>query len=217
MEACSEEQVPKEVLEALESQLTSEMIERLVTYAEWKVRKRHWQGIRGAPMPEGLEPKDLVPDAVEKVLDGRRRWDPTEQPDLFKHLTGVIDSDVNHAAMSAANRHVRDESVLMAAEGMDGPPGSYFDGLPGDEDPEAIMVTEEEEARSDRFLWGLLKFLADKPLLQQMVECIVDDVTKPREIAEKLGVKSKDIYNATKQLARRLEAYRAQWLAQESN
>lgn len=65
-------------------------------------------------------------------------------------------------------------------------------------------------AEAEDFFWGFYEFLADEPLLQNVIECIDASLNKPADIAVHLGVPPKEMYNVRKRLQRRLNDYRAQ-------
>ena len=106
------------VLKRLDEELTQEMYDRLVLHAQHKVQRLFWQGgIYGAPLPEGLEPDDIVLRMVRRVLRGaregpgkdRRCWD--EQGDLYKYLAGAVDSEVSNLVNAKANQLLRVASL----------------------------------------------------------------------------------------------------------
>ncbi len=193
MEASVEYEAPREVMDALEGQLTNDAVARLIAYAEQKVRRLYWQGILGGEMPEGYEPGDLVAQAVERVIDGRRKWDPEETPDLLEYLTSVIDSLTSNLVKGWANRRMRTDAALTSPKERERG-RSAFDGVcDGRSDPGNELLRKEQKQEADAFLWALLEDLGDDPLLQKMVECFVDGVTKPAQIAQELKVKTKEI------------------------
>lgn len=209
MEALAECEVPTKVVKALEDQLTDEVVKRLIAYADYKTRRRYWQGILGGELPEGNEAGDLVAQAVERVLDGRRKWDPGKDPDLLEYLKSVIDSLASNLVKGWANRHMRTDAALTPPRERERGRG-VFDDFHGERnDPEEELLQKERIQQADDFLWPLLEDLDDDLLLQQMVECIVDGVTKPAEIAEKVGVKKKEVNNAKKRLKKRIEKFKA--------
>jgi len=206
METPARQEVAPHVLQALEDQLTDDMIMRLTAYAFEKQRRRVWQGAYGGEMPNGMEPGDLVVLAVEKVLDGRRKWDPEKAPDLFEYLSSVIDSDVYHLVRGVPNRRIRRESTLSRRNGNgDERSTAFLDEVPaeGPNPEEAIREKEAEE-----FFWRLHDDVAGDPLLQGILECVFEGISKPKEMAEILGVKTKEINNAKKRLRRRIERSR---------
>lgn len=202
--------VPEKILTILADQPWEEITARLTYYALRESKRLYWQGILNGAFPGGLESKDIVAIAIEKVLKGERNWNPDTHPNLLYYLKGVIDSDLNHLAESEENRVLRSESVLSDAVDCneDAPKTGYFDKLATSmPHPEEVFIQKELEKKSDEFLWGLYDFLNDTPVLQKIVECIIDGIDKPSDIAGTLGMPVKDIYNLKKKLQRRLEEY----------
>ena len=60
-----------------------EAIDRLVRHADKKLQKRKWLGINGGDPPSGIQAKDIIQGVLDKVLRGRRNWDPDANPDLL--------------------------------------------------------------------------------------------------------------------------------------
>lgn len=201
----------KQLLDLLDSQPWDDIIPRLVAHASKKSKRLFWRGIYGGPFPEGNEVMDLINQTIEKVLVGQRQWDPDASPDLFVYLKSIVDSDLNHLADSAENRRMRADT--LSSQGNDCDAGeqeiSIAHMMPADTPtPEEVLLLREDEDRCEEFFWGFYESLADKPVLQKIVECIWDDVEKPVEIAERMGVPVNEIYNSRKQLQRRLNDYR---------
>lgn len=202
--------VPEKVLIILAEQPWEEITSRLTYHALKESKQLYWQGLFNGVFPGGLEAQDIVNRAIEKVLTGERNWNPDTHPDLIYYLKGVIDSDLNHLAESKENRLLRSESVLSDALDCDedAPKTGYFDKLSTSiPHPEEILIQKELEKKSDEFLWKLYDFLNDDFLLQKIVECIIDGIDKPSDIALTLSIPVKDIYNFKKKLQRRLEEY----------
>jgi hypothetical protein len=158
-------------------------------------------------MPNGKEAADIVQEAIEDLLTGKRSWDPVVQPDLFVHLRSIVDSKLSHLVESAENQHVYSDATLTAEDDR-GQKGSFLARLPNTDSslPDAL-VKAEEERQAEEFFWGFHTFLANEPLLQQVIECIFDGDDKPTEMANRLGVAPKDMYHIRKKLQRRLTDY----------
>jgi hypothetical protein len=54
-------------------------------------------------LPPGVEAEDIVMQAVEKVYEGKRNWDPENDPDLLKYLKSVVRSLINNELCLAAS------------------------------------------------------------------------------------------------------------------
>lgn len=196
-----------QLLDLLEAHPWEETIPRLLAHASSKSKRLFWKGIYGGPLPEGNEVEDLVYQAIEKVLTGQRQWDPTTSPDLFLFLKGVVDSSLSHLARSWENRYVRKETTSVAAtdNAEDEHGTGIIDCVPATaSNPEEMLLQQEDEARCEELFLIIFDSLEDEPLLQKILECLLDDVEKPADIAEKLSVPVKEIYNARKKLQRRL-------------
>lgn len=203
-------ELSKETLDSLSAFPWEEMIPRLLYYASHKAKKKRWKSIFDGHLPEGKEVQDVVSHAIEKIFSGERKWNHLEQPDLFQYLKSIIDSDLSHLATGLENR------ILVSETGIDGKSvdkgdsrTTFIDTIKSPApDPEMHSINQEDEARSESFFFGFYEFLADKPLLQGMIECIDDGIAKKADMAQKLSVPVQEIYNASKQLKRKLEEFR---------
>lgn len=189
-----------------------EKIPRLLYYALNKARKKRWRTIFDGQMPEGKEIEDVVSSAIEKVFSGERKWDPQKQPDLYEYLKGVIDSDIYHLATCEENTAVISEADVSMDINREKP--FTFDALHGAElDPETVHILKEVNEKAEKFFIEFYEYLDGKPVLQGIVECIDDGITKSADIAERLGVHVNEIYNCFKQLRRKLQDFRKTWIS----
>lgn len=199
--------LPKEISELLAAFPWAEKIPRLLMYASLRAKKKRWRAVFNGHLPEGKEIQDVVSHAIEKVLSGERKWNPQEQPDLFHYLEGIIDSDLSHLSKGLENRRLVSEADVDGNSGHD--KASWLDTLPSATlDPEMQHIVKEENARSEAFFYNFYDFLDGKPVLQGMIECIDEGIDKSADMALKLGVPVQDIYNASRQLKRKLEEFR---------
>jgi len=202
--------LPKEILDLLNAFPWEEKIPRLLYYALDKARKKRWRSVFDGQMPEGKEIEDVVFAAIEKVFSGERKWNPQKQPDLSEYLKGVIDSDLYHLAKCEENTILVSEANV--SKNPDGEKPFTFDDLPGKEpDSETLHILKELNESAENFFFGFYDYLDGKPVLQGIIECIDDGVTKSADIAERLEVHVKKIYNCFKQLRRKLEDFRKTW------
>jgi DNA-directed RNA polymerase specialized sigma24 family protein len=194
-----------DVLRRLEEHPWEDTLPRLLYYADSKIRRLRWLGERNGRPPRGAEAGDIVHQAIEKVFDGRRRWDPLSQPELLRYLLDLVDSEVSNLVTLAENRKTR--RLIATRQSDEG------EGLPGDDFPdtrsnlEETALDEEAQRQGEDFVLALWESLAGETDLQEIVDAIVDDVAKPAEIARRLGVRVDEIYARKKRLRHRLEAY----------
>lgn len=190
-------------------------IPRLRRYARERADRLTWSGVRHGPLPGGRLPEDVVHTAIEKVLTGTRAWNPSVQPDLDLFLESIVDSELSHLVESWEHRHVRPAAALPAAG--DGPDGTGRDPIGEAPTPAAgpaeAAVRREEAVRQEAFAAEFIASVGDDPVLKRIVECIIADVVKPGEIAERLGIHVTEVYNRRKQLQRRLTDFYREWNA----
>ena len=198
-----------EVLRLLRDHPWNDTVPRLLRYANSKLKRLRWLYEHSGTPPGGTQAGDVVQTAIEKLLDGRRGWDPTRQPDLSRHILDIIDSDVSNLVNSAENRRTSRESGAADAPTATEPP---VEGRPT---PEAILLSDEARARGDDYVLGFWCSLETEPELQDVVGVIValEDKVTPAKIAERLCVPVEEVYRRRKRLQRRLEGYQADHLA----
>ena len=92
------------VLELLETADWNDIILKLTRYAIWRARRYTWRSGDPTRLPEGKAPEDIAIDAIEKVWNGTRDWDPEKYPDLLVHLKWIVKSDIEHLLSSMEHR-----------------------------------------------------------------------------------------------------------------
>lgn len=192
----------KAMLAAMTDTDWHELLERLTLYADNRLIRLTWRGLKrakGGAVPGGVEAADLAQETIIDVIEGIRQYDSAAHPDFQRFLQDVVDSKVNHLATSAENRKSRRPADSLDD---DAPPLDRVDRSPPPEDQVAeheLLVRLHGEAR---------EAVANDPLARQIFECLEADVTKPGEIAALLGISVEQIYNAQKRLARLVDKVR---------
>ena len=195
----------------LEAQRWDRIIPRLVEYARARIRARIWAGRRDGLLPGGQEAEDVVYGAIEKVLEGRRVWDPEAKPDLEAYLRDVIESDLNHLAVGFENRRFLPASQVGSVGGDDDPVPLVERVASPHPAPSARVEEDEEKREAEGFRRAFLETLADEPDMKTVVEGIFEGVEKPGELAARAGVSAKEIYNMRRKLQRRLLDFYGKW------
>lgn len=154
---------------------------RLAAYATWRARNLQWRSGRTDVLAGGKTPEDLAAEAILKVLEGERAWDPCRGA-LLPYLEGVVDSLMSHLAASADNRIQE----------------SWSDSHP---DPADVPIATDPSDRIDRLRAALRR---DQ---QHALLAVIDAVAahcdaKPQAIAQQLGTTVADINNRLKRLRR---------------
>ncbi|HEX2836234.1 MAG TPA: hypothetical protein VHW00_24735 [Thermoanaerobaculia bacterium] len=121
--------------------VTPEFWERLIAFAR-KRRSRH--GARANKLPE---PKELLAEAVVRVMSGDRHYDGTT--DLFSFLCSVINSLLWHETTRAANSHAH---MTIAADGDEPGTGAISERYFGviDDAVEKFLMRDSLEHLTER-------------------------------------------------------------------
>ncbi len=178
-------------IRALESQDWELLTTSLVGYVVMSAKLYGWNVDSSGMLTNGMAPEDIAAIAVQKVISGERSWDPVRQPKLYWVLVGVARSELNHLYQSWSNRHIktREPSVLESrADESSGPAGEFQEKMRKNRIRDVMTLIRRE--------------LNEKPDLAEIFDMIMDGTWKSGEIAGRLGVEVKEIYNMKKRLRR---------------
>jgi len=191
-----------EVRTLLEAHNWSDTIPRLIKYARSRISQGTVCGDRGRKVVNGKTAEDFAMDAIAKVYSGDRQWDSQSYPDLLVVLLGIVKSEISHVFEGKENRTVVSLNI-----------NSEFDEDPIQQipdfsnSPDGALIAEERRKEDEEYVYGLIDFLADDKPLIGIVECIMEGITKPKEMADKMKVGVQEIYNLKKRMGRRLREY----------
>lgn len=183
-------------------------IEQIAT-ADWEALRlrlakfagRYLRGAFPRGAPGGKTAMLYVHDAIWKVLEGvhatdplkstesQRQWDP-DTHSLFGTLCFGIASDINNDV----EQHNRQQRLLKADQSTIGMT------LPNPPTPPHIAAEDSEERQ------GWLNAFADRPLAREIARVAMDEgIYTARELAARLGVERKVVYNEKKRMKERAE------------
>lgn len=167
-----------------------EIILQLTDYAAALIRwKTRW--IPRGRLPAGEEAKDLAMEAIRRVLQGSRRWDPDAEPDLLPYLKSVVRSIMSDR-LEKAEREALEPNSEEGDQVIDQIPA------PGP-DPEGDLIAAEEDEAANRMLEAL-----DVDEDKLVLLCILDGTAKAADISAELGLPVKEVYRIKQKLKRRL-------------
>lgn len=125
-----------------------------------------------------LEPMDVANEAVAKVLNGDRPWDPQKTPDLFFHLAGCIKGIIS-------NQYTSSDSKLVerSVEGLDLI------------DKQACHCDNQDLIELDSAVNFVIEYIAEarENLLQVTELMLREGVTEPKDLAVKLNITVKEV------------------------
>lgn len=164
----------------------------LPVYAQRAASTRYYWRSPGELLEAGKEPIDIAFDALRKTLDGTRRWDPREYPELETFLRSAIDSELNNLARSKGHLW-REPSVEQYEAALDGQRGAFGAPSCGVEGKELVSAFRQS--------------VADDPLLSGFFELRMEGYELD-EIPEKTGWTMQSVYGLNRRLKRRYQNLR---------
>ena len=167
-------------------------LKRLTVYAHKLIKSHYWRGELGGLVPSGKEAEDFAMDAILDVYTGKRAWDSNQEPDLLKHLFGVVKSMISNQSKKAQNK--QDDRLDDNDD--------YEEYAESSNDPSRLAEMEDVE-----YVVEVCDHLEDEPELLEVVECIMKGCLKRAQIAECLGLTRDEVTNRRKRLNRKLEAF----------
>ena len=176
------------------------LLGRLALYAFDRLRHLTWRGAsvrHNGTVPGGSVAQDFVQIAITKALDETRIWNRDKYPTLEHFLRSSIKSEINHLAESLDNVRGR---RLAAPHNITEPEITYEP--PGTE-PDPLSVVADDEWRQ-RYRAAVWRALDGDSLLLDLLRCYEAAVTKPGEIAQRLGRPISQIYDALRRFRRKL-------------
>jgi len=132
---------------------------------------------------EGKTAEDFAEEVLEKLLTGERSWNKRLHPNFFSQVKSSIDSHINNYINSTKKTKefpINEEITKSFSENTFDLKELY---------DYSIVILESLEATDEEII---------------LFNCQVDGITKPREIAEELGITANEVYNIQKRLNRKL-------------
>ena len=211
-------------LDSLSDVEQTELLLNLTDYTDIKARGKNWRTGNGVELSEGETSFSVVSLAFERVLEGRRIWNPQTEPSFKKYMFDVIDSLLSHLAAGKDNRlfvnensgryaPVKDKEkvgVLTVAEEkfVAEKNTKQFENsewlMRKQPSPEDELIIAEENAKrkklNNEVLQAIHEAIADDAEVSAMVGAMERNIVKPEDIAEYTKIDVKRIYNARKRL-----------------
>lgn len=144
----------------------------LLKYTKIKVYRLHWP-LGPEVLPSGYDAEALAQESILRLLNGERNWDVVKFPDLLDFLkASVIDSLVSH---------LRDRVELKKTAPLNEAGELLLESEP-------ISLPAENSEYTSLLANAIVDASSDDEELSTVVECLLEDIIKPREIAQKMGL-----------------------------
>ena len=178
---------------------------KLAAYAAFRSRNLSWRTGSDVALAKGLMPDDVAAQAIVSVIGGERKWEPERGP-LLPFLKRVVDSLLNHLALSADNRRIerfsQDDTSPYGAERIafqDGDEGPWT-RPPADFD---VADPSESECDANERIDRLAEEAKRTPELAEVLNAILEfNEARPRLIAIRIGRPVNHVNNCLKRLRR---------------
>ena len=199
-----------ETLQALHAIDWAETAPRLVLYVQHKMERLTWLGTPGESPVRGIQPGDIVQQAVHDVLCGKRIWNKKKTFMQFL-IQDVISSMLSNRVTSVENKKTVRYSSITLSKGYKS--RHFFFQVDEIEhfwskrsnmlaDPSSKYIQNRiafDERRQ------ILEMLSDDSLVGQIAALIIDeDISAPRQLAQRLNTNVNEIYLAKRRLRTRL-------------
>jgi len=199
-------------LERLEAADWRRIIHELAHYAYRLAQRYPWRSGSHKILPEGKTPEDVAVEAIEKLWNGERDWDPEKYPDLLLHLKWIVRSDMGHLYRSSQHLKTRRFPETGSGTGEPFNPGESGDSRMGEEppagslDPEAELILREQQELELRVKAELYAAVEGDEDLELLLLCFEEGLDKPEAIAAQMGWEISKVYNLKKRLLRKAAA-----------
>lgn len=90
-----------QLLEILDAQDWPSIIVKLYAHSLFRLK---WFGLTGETWLQGRQYKDFAHEAVTLLYEGRRVWNPVDEPDLVRYLKSVINSLISNLLKSKESK-----------------------------------------------------------------------------------------------------------------
>ncbi len=196
------------VLKLLEAADWNDIIFRLTHYAFWRASRYTWRPGKSDQLLGGKTPEDIACEAMKKVWNGTRDWDPDKYPDLLKHLMWIVDSDMEH--LYSSMEHKKTGNLPKFRPDDDSP--ADFSEIPSDPSspvhaysptPEEDLVNREEKALEEKLKKKLYDLVMGDEDLEMLLLCFEEGIDKPEIIAAETGWDVSKVYNLKRKLLRK--------------
>lgn len=180
---------------------------KAVRLAAGEMKRRRRRG-SGGVLPSGYDAESIAAEAVADVLEGKGHLAPgCTRERLVKELERLIrrkirrlaslkETRVTEGGLGVEESDTENELAKRAREVPDGSRSGY----------DAVVAREREERR-EGLRRELERYLESEPELVEVFRCLWSGITKPGEIARRVGVPAEMVGVLRKRLERRMERF----------
>lgn len=172
------------------------ILKQLIIYAELRLTKI---GFEPRTEVDSVTGEDFAMEAIKRLFEGERNWDPAKHPDLLIHLKLIIKSLIWNHIKSSMKSIVRAQELSPAESEKD--PDSAVEPdetddpetaveYPDHENPLEIVISQEK--------WNQIEAAFGEDADGFIIFCDWLDEIPPRLIAENYSIDVTAVYNVIK-------------------
>ena len=199
----------KKFKEILAAAAWKELTPSLLYYADNLIRQCVWRGMKVSAKPgakvcvEGVSADDLLHEAIEKFLDGRRTYNHSVS--LEQNLKGSMRSILWNLNKSSRSKPIID----LERETSDQKSAAISRVASSDPSADCSIIANENARYQQRMLKDFEEFIGHEKDLLKILGAYKNGQTKPREIEKTTGIPVKRISELKRKLRSRMEEFQA--------
>src|SRR5258706_2269368 len=197
-----------------------DFLRETLRFAFYQVRRRLWRHDGLGVLPAGYEPSSIAAQAILEFLQQHPVFNsaafPTDPADgefiaaLDSHSRQAIQYELNRLVLKQVNRlyHLKENFIVdqldefVPVQDMDGDYVNPIDLIPApDLRPDEALLKKESILESEQIKRAFESGLSNRPLIK-LFRLGYDGILQPSEIADRLKLPVRTIYNLREQLQR---------------
>ncbi len=185
-----------------EDYLTDDVINHLYVYTKRKMNK-----LRGSVIHGRMSAQDVAHEAIAKTLSNERPWNAVKCPNLFVHLAGCAKSIMSNQINLKESKNIesRDDLDHYHEKKTDNQSIVDSDSMKAHRSHRSATFSPEELQSAFSDFEFLMEYLAEnrEDLITLAKAMLVDEISKPQELASHLGINVSTV-NAKKLALKRI-------------
>jgi hypothetical protein len=177
------------IKEHIEAADWPEITRKLAAYARYFFKIRDNQAV----LPMGSSVESAVHEAIRKLLDGTRRWNP-ENVDLLGFLKGVVKSEISHLLS------LKEASLTTSVD-----PENIEKYQSESPNPEQAVIAKENSRLVKIVHQKLIEQAESDSDYLSVALCLESGIHKPKDIAQEMDLDVGEVYKIRKRWERDFE------------
>jgi DNA-directed RNA polymerase specialized sigma24 family protein len=162
-------------------------------------------------LAKGLSPTDIAHEAIARLFEGTRDWNPDRDPDVLQYLKGVVDSLMSALVRSAEVAEVRVSVAYVETDSSTEDEVSQSSVAVGSAPLHQAPLAPDVAAETNELQVKIMSAVSGDDELELFVLCLAEGYTKRAEIAQNLGISVDEVTNLGRRLRRTVDREMLSW------